>query len=92
MTEIEHIIWREPPHDLKYFEGLFEVEIYYHGDDGTTVAIVTGTYYDRDFQPDMYRTIRTEFGTITSNSLGISGIQLRRIGEFPDRNKATNRK
>lgn len=71
--KVEHIIWEDYSYEPKV-SGILELEIYWHGG-GTDIFIMQGTYYSLGLG-----SFKNTFVTIDENTMGVSGISLRRVG------------
>lgn len=75
---IAHILWNPAPHSGRVY-GILDFSIFYHGG-GEDHHIVQGTYVFQDYPNSDY--IETVFGKISSDTIGVSGISLNRVGEI----------
>jgi len=75
---IDHILWTPPPHEGTVY-GILDVSIYYHGGDVHRV-IFEGKYVFQKYPQSDY--VESIFGKLDSETLGISGVSLNRIGEI----------
>ena len=73
--KIEHIVWEDSCHD-DVSKGILEIEVYWHGG-GTTVILMQGTYVNNG-----RGSFSNEFVTIDYNTMGVSGVGLRRVGKI----------
>jgi hypothetical protein len=72
--EIEHIVWEDWNYTDKNIHGILELEIYWHGG-GTDIIIMQGTYTHNGRGK-----FANSFVTIDGDTMGVSGVSLRRVG------------
>lgn len=72
--EIEHIVWEDWNYTDKNLTGILELEIYWHGG-GTDITIMQGTYTHNGRGK-----FTNSFVTIDGDTMGVSGVSLRRVG------------
>jgi len=75
-VQIEHIVWEDWNYDDKKVSGILELEVYWHGG-GTDIVIMEGTYTH-----DGRGKFVNSFVTIDEDTMGFSGMTLRRIGQI----------
>lgn len=75
--KVEHIIWEDYSYDPSV-SGILELEIYWHGG-GTDLIIMQGTYTSLG-----RGSFKNTFVTIDENTMGVSGISLRRVGHLAE--------
>ena len=71
---VEHIVWEDWNWTDKNLNGILEIEVHWHGG-GTDVIIMQGTYINNGRGKFI-----NSFITISEDTMGVSGITLRRIG------------
>jgi hypothetical protein len=72
--QIEHIVWEDWNYTDKKLTGILDIEVYWHGG-GTDTVIMQGTYTH-----DGRGKFANSFVTISEDTMGVSGVSLRRIG------------
>ena len=72
--KVEHIVWEDWNYTDKKVSGILELEVYWHGG-GTDTITMEGTYTN-DGRGKFINT----FVTIDEDTMGVSGVSLRRIG------------
>lgn len=73
--KVEHIVWEEWNYTDKNVYGILEIDVHWHGG-GTDTLIMQGTYTNRGGRG----VFANSFMSIDENTMGVSGISLRRVG------------
>lgn len=76
--KIEHIVWEDWNYTDKKVHGILEIEVYWHGG-GTDIVIMEGTFIS-----DGRGSFTNQFVSINEDTMGVSGISLRRIGTIAE--------
>jgi len=76
--EVQHIVWQDWNCEDRKVVGILELEIFHHGSD-SDIVIMEGT-----FIADGHGKFMNSYVTIDENTIGISGVSLRRIGQIID--------
>lgn len=77
--EVEHIVWQDWNYTDKKVVGILELQIYHHGESDSDIVIMEGT-----FIAEGRGKFVNSYVTIDENTMGISGVSLRRVGEIID--------
>lgn len=75
--KVEHIVWEDWNYTDKNVYGILELDVHWHGG-GTDTIIMQGTYVNRGGR-GMFA---NSFMAIDEDTMGVSGITLRRIGQI----------